>query len=302
MYESKDPVDELVHLYIDGAFNRRELVRRVAQHTGTVATALAVLAHHQGLQAAETDGPSQGKRRPGAPQPRDAFEIEASDMEFSGPAGRLFGHLAAPRADGIKEGVLVVHENRGLVEHIKDVTRRAARGGFLALGVDLLSRQGGVQVFPDPTAQTQAYGRTNQADRRADLLAGFELLESLGVERIGMVGFCAGGGNTWDFAVNVPKLAAAVPFYGAPPAVEDIGKIQAPVLAIYAERDRNLTMRMFPVANAMIQMQKTFGFFVYEGVGHAFHNDTGPAYNPEAADDAWSRTLLWFDKFLRRTG
>ncbi|MCS7026783.1 MAG: dienelactone hydrolase family protein [Bryobacteraceae bacterium] len=297
MYESDNPIDQLVHLYIDGAFNRRELIKRVAQKTGSVAAAMSVLAGYEELKGAEP-APEQEQARAALRTPRDAFEIEASDIEFTGPASTLYAHLAKPRMGETKAAVLVVHENRGLVEHIKDVTRRAARGGFLALGVDLLSRQGGVQMFPDAMQQTQAYGRTNQADRRADLLAGFELLKSMGATKIGMTGFCAGGANTWDFAVHVSELAAAVPFYGAPPALEDVERIKAPVFAIYAERDRALTMRLFPVANEMIRLQKTFGMIVYEGVGHAFHNDTGAAYNGPAADDAWTRTLLWFDKFL----
>lgn len=298
MYESNNPIDQLVHLYVDGAFNRRELVKRVAQKTGSLAAAMGLLAGYEELQAAEPT-PEEEQARAAVRVPRDAFDIEAGDIEFTGPGSTLFGHLAKPTEGDGKAAVLVVHENRGLVEHIKDVTRRAARGGFLALGVDLLSRQGGVQMFPEPTQQTQAYGRTNQADRRADLLAGFELLRSMGATKIGITGFCAGGANTWDFAVNVPELAAAVPFYGAPAAVADLPKITAPVLALYAERDRALTTNLLPVAAEMIRLQKTFGMVVYEGAGHAFHNDTGAAYNGQAADDAWSRTLLWFDKFLR---
>lgn len=299
MYESDNPIDQLVHLYVDGAFNRRELVKRVVQKTGSLAAAMGVLAGYEELQAAEPS-PEEEKARAAVRVPRDSFDIEAGDMEFTGPGSTLYGHLAKPREGDGKAAVLVVHENRGLVEHIKDVTRRAARGGFVALGVDLLSRQGGVQMFPEATQQTQAYGRTNQEDRRADLLAGFNLLKSMGATKIGITGFCAGGANTWDFAVNVPELAAAVPFYGAPPVMEDLPKIQAPVLALYAERDRALTMRLFPVANEMIRIQKTFGMVVYEGTAHAFHNDTGAAYNGPAADDAWTRTLLWFDKFLRQ--
>lgn len=298
MYESNNPIDQLVHLYVDGAFNRRELVKRVAQKTGSLAAAMGLLAGYEELQAAEPT-PEEEQARAAVRVPRDAFDIEAGDIEFTGPGSTLFGHLAKPTEGDGKAAVLVIHENRGLVEHIKDVTRRAARGGFLALGVDLLSRQGGVQMFPEPTQQTQAYGRTNQTDRRADLLAGFELLRSMGATKIGITGFCAGGGNAWDFAVNVPELAAAVPFYGAPAAVADLPKITAPVLALYAERDRALTTSLLPVAAEMIRLQKTFGMVVYEGAGHAFHNDTSPAYNGPAADDAWSRTLLWFDKFLR---
>ena len=113
------------------------------------------------------------------------------------------------------------------------------------------------------------------------------------------MGFCAGGGDVWDLAVNLEELSAAVPFYGNPvPTEEQIQRIKAPALAIYAERDRALTARMAPVMTAMVMQQKTFGFHIHEGAGHAFHNDTSPAYNAPAACDAWSRTLAWFNKFL----
>lgn len=216
----------------------------------------------------------------------------------------MFGYLTVPR-DAYRElrpGVLVVHENRGLVDHIKDVTRRVAKAGFIGLAVDLLSRQGGTSQFTDPAAQQAAYGQTNQWDRRLDLVAGLDYLKRLDwivFNRIGMVGFCAGGGNTWDFASAMPELAAAVPFYGAPPPLEEVDKVQAPVLGIYAERDSRITPQLLPVADRMLQRQKRFGLMIYEGVGHAFHNDTGAAYNADAAMDAWARTIAFFNKWLR---
>jgi carboxymethylenebutenolidase len=235
----------------------------------------------------------------------DDPDIEARAVTFPGLAGPVFGYLAFPKKayQELQPGVIVVHENRGLVDHIKDVTRRAAKAGFVSLSVDLLSRQGGTAQFTEPTQQTAAYNRTNQVDRRDDLLAGLDFLKrqpNIVFDRIGITGFCAGGANTWDFAVNVEELAAAVPFYGAPPALEDIDKIKAPVLAMYAERDRTLTQRVFPAIDAMIRQQKPCGLNVYEGVGHAFHNDTGAAYNPDAASDAWARTVAFFNKWLRR--
>lgn len=298
MYETKNPIGQLVHLYVDGAFNRRELVKRVARRTGSVAAAMAALSGYEEMNAEEVPDSVRARNRVALDNP----EIEARDIEFSTPQGMLYAHLAHPVGEGPHPGVIVIHENRGLVEHIKDVTRRVARAGFVGLGIDLLSRQGGTSQFTEPTQQTAAYGRTNQTDRRADILEAMKYLKSLSnvvSDRIGVTGFCAGGANTWDFVVNVPEVAAAVPFYGAPPALEDLEKIRTPVLAIYAERDRALTLRLFPVATAMITQQRVFGMVVYEGVGHAFHNDTGAAYNGPAADDAWSRTLMFFDRHLR---
>jgi carboxymethylenebutenolidase len=159
-----------------------------------------------------------------------------------------------------------------------------------------------VAQFPEAMQQTQAYGRTTPIERRMDLLGTLAYIKTIPViqfDRIGMIGFCAGGGNIWDFVVNIDELAAAVPYYGAPPAVENVERIKTPVLGIYAERDRGLTMNMLPVANAMIQQQKVFGFFVYEGVGHAFNNDTGPAFDAAAACDAWARAMAFFNRHLR---
>ena len=294
MFDEKEgPIDSLVHLWVDGAFNRRELVKRVASYTGSIGAAMATLRGYEAFGQTVTACPADVK------VPADAPDLITQDVAYPSEDSAVMGYLAYPK-DGPPKmpAVIVIHENRGLVEHIRDVTRRVARAGFVAIAPDLLSRQGGVQNFTEPTQQTQAYGRTNQTDRRADLLAGFELLKSMGATKIGMTGFCAGGGNTWDFAVNVPELAAAVPFYGAVPAIADLPKINAPVLAMYAERDRGLTTNLFPVAAEMIRLQKAFGMNIYEGAGHAFHNDTGAAYNGQAADDAWSRTMLWFDKFL----
>jgi carboxymethylenebutenolidase len=299
MYESKNELDSLVHLYVDGAFSRRELVQRVTKLTGSVAAAMAALGSF-----AEVLAQSPPPVPPGVRVAEDDPSVEASDVEFNGEAGHKFAYAAWPRSlQGTTPGVLVVHENRGLVDHIKDVTRRVAKSGFVGVAVDLLSRQGGTQLFTDPTAQTAAYNRTTQYERRSDLIDGLAYIKTLPVcrfDRIGMVGFCAGGGNTWDFVVNIDELVAAVPFYGTPPAVEDLPKIKTPVMAIYAELDRTLTQRSFPVATALNQQQKTMGLFVYEGVNHAFHNDTGAAYNPDAASDAWGRTIAFFNKFLRR--
>lgn len=299
MHESDHPIDNLVHLYVDGAFNRRQLIQRVVKRTGSVAAAMAALAGYEDVLAQQpTPVP------PGIRVAENDPDIEVQDVLMPGEAGQLFGYLAIPKSarGELQPGILVVHENRGLVDHIKDVTRRVAKAGFIGLSVDLLSRQGGVGQFPEPTQQTAAYNRTTQEQRRADLLASLDYmkrLDSIVFNRIGITGFCAGGANTWDFVVNFPETAAAVPFYGAPPVLEDVEKIRTPVLAIYAERDRALTQRLLPVADSMIRLQKTFGMVVYEGVGHAFHNDTGAAYNATAAQDAWAQAMKFFNKWLR---
>lgn len=301
MYENQDPVHQLVHLYVDGGFDRRELIRKVTKLTGSLAAAMAALAGFDELKA---QGPPPACPA-GIKVPLDAPDVDARDIEWTAAGGiKMFGHLALPK--GIREpqpGVIMIHENRGLVEHHKDVTRRLARAGFVALGIDLLSRQGGTSLFPEATDQTAAYGRTNQFDRRVDIIAALDYLKfhpMVVFNRIATVGFCAGGGNVWDLVINVPEIAAAVPFYGAPPPLEDLARLETPVLGIYAERDRALTARMAPVITDLLNRQKGFGLVIYEGVGHAFHNDTGAAYDPASACDAWSRTIAYFNRWLRR--
>jgi carboxymethylenebutenolidase len=300
MYEeNQGPIDSLVHLYVDGAFNRRELIRRVAKHTGSLAAAVATLSGYEAFGQAATSCPADVR------VPADAPDLVTQDVQYPGESSTLFGYMAYPKnpASELMPGVIVVHENRGLVDHIKDVTRRVARAGFIGLAPDLLSRQGGTAQFPDPTQQAAAYNRTTPIERQADLISTLSYIKALPnivFNRIGMVGFCAGGGNVWNMAVILEELAAAVPFYGTPlPTVDRLETIKAPVLAIYGEQDRNLSAQMAPVMTTMLQRQKTFGFVLYQGAAHAFHNDTGPNYNAAAACDAWTRTIAWFDKYLR---
>jgi carboxymethylenebutenolidase len=294
----QDPVHELVHLYVDGAFDRRELFSRVTKLFGSGAAATAALGGYSELMAQTPSAcPANVK------VPIDAPDIVARDIEYNANGVKMLAHFAYPaNVEGKMPGVIVIHENRGLVEHIKDVCRRMARAGFASIAPDLLSRQGGVQMFPEPTQQTQAYGRTTVEQRREDLISALDYLKFTPFvqhDRIGVTGFCAGGGNTWDLVVNLPELAAAVPFYGPPPAVDQLAGVQTPVLMIYAERDRALTARIAPVLTELLARQKVFGFRVYEGVGHAFHNDTGAAYNAEAACAAWAETVAYFNKWLR---
>jgi len=307
MMDPEKPVEFLVHLYQDGAFNRRELVRRVARVTGSLATAVV---------AVETLGVTRAARAqcpPGVRVPENAPDIEAQMVDYQGPGGTVFAYLARPRDGDVprtrspritrRPAILVIHENRGLNDHTKDVARRAARAGFVGLAIDLVSRQGGTHNFPDPAQAGQAYNRVGAAAYVEDMLASVAYLKTLNFvqgDRLGVTGFCAGGGNTWRLVLNSPDIRAAVPYYGSPvPTMEELDRINIPVLAIYAEQDRNLTRGMAALIPGLLDRRKVFGFFVYEGVGHAFYNDTGSAYNPAAACDAWARTTAFFDKHLR---
>jgi carboxymethylenebutenolidase len=225
-------------------------------------------------------------------------------LTIHGEGGPLFVYQALPAdyASRRLPAVLVIHENRGLNEHIKDVTRRVAKAGYVAIGVDLLSRQGGTLQFPDPEAAGQAYGRTTVEGRRQDMISALLTIKDQAYvrgDRIGAVGFCAGGGNVFELAMNTDQLTAAVVFYGpVPNPIEQIDRINAPLLGIFAELDRNLNMRVPLLMTALLNSNKRHAIHVYENARHAFHNDTGAAYDAGAACDAWSKTLAFFNRHL----
>lgn len=325
---------EFVDDYQDGRLTRRELLARVLGITGGVASAATLLlALGCAPQAAATATPAPPTKAPAAPPTKapvaaatavpakptgaptpiagasqarsrlsvraDDPAITASDVTFPGEGATLMGYLAQPRSGGPFPAVMVCHENRGLVEHIRDVTRRLAKAGYVVLAVDLLSRDGGTaSVEPN-----QVPGRltANPARNVSDFQSAFAYLRTLGqVQRanIGMVGFCFGGGMTWLTATAIPDLKAAVVFYGPNPPLQDVPKIGAAVLGLYGENDARITGMVPDIEQAMRQNGKRFERVIYPGAGHAFHNDTGGAWNEQAAEDAWQRALAWFRQYL----
>ncbi len=226
--------------------------------------------------------------------------VSAADLQFPGEGATLLGYLAQPNQDGSFPVVLVCHENRGLTDHIKDVTRRLARAGYAALAVDLLSRQGGTSTL-DSSQVPGALGGIDPQQFAQDFRSGLGYLQDqpfAQADRVGMVGFCFGGGVTWLAATKIPELKAAVPFYGPHPPLEDVKDIQAAVLAIYGERDQRINQGIPEIETAMQQNNKVFEKIIYPDADHAFFNDTGTRYNPQAAQDAWQRLLGWFARYL----
>jgi len=300
-------IEELAHLYVDGAFDRRELLKRVTRVVGSAAAAAVALeALELPANASEHEHKHDSEFECECPTdvrvPEDAHDLEViHQVEFPGEAGPIFAHQARPKHADVLPGILVIHENRGLNDHIRDVTRRAARGGFVALGIDLLSRFGGTP--DDPEQALALYQQTTAAGRLADMLSAIDYLQGLDIvqqDKLAAVGFCAGGGNCWNLALNTDALSAAVPFYGTPPpALISLEHLTAPVLAIYAELDRNLTRSILPVIDRLEAIPKPFGFHIYKGANHAFHNDTGTNYNRAAACDAWTKTLAFFGEHLK---
>jgi carboxymethylenebutenolidase len=227
--------------------------------------------------------------------------VQAGEVEFPGSDGAAVkGYLSQPAGAGPFAVVLVCHENRGLTAHIQDVTRRLAKAGYVALAVDLLSRSGGSAALGSD-AVPGILGNTPPEQFVADFRSGWEYLKAnpaADVERVGMTGFCFGGGVTWQVATKMAELRAAMPFYGPAPEAADIPGIQAPVLAIYGGSDSRINGGIPAVEAAMQANNKVYEKVIYDGADHAFFNDTGSRYNAEAAADAWKRMLDWFGKYL----
>ncbi len=230
----------------------------------------------------------------------DDPDIEAKMVEFDSKGAKIMAYLAKPKGNGAFPIALICHENRGLTEHIKDVARRAAKAGYAALAVDLLSQEGGT----DKVGANVPGVLGNVPPQRFvdDFKAGLVYMQSqpfVAKERVGMFGFCFGGGVTWRCATQIPELRAAIPFYGPNPPLADVPNIRAAVLAIYGGTDTRINAGIPEIEAALKQNNKTFEKRVYDGAAHAFHNDTGANYNANAAKDAWAKTLAWLDKYVK---
>lgn len=290
---------ELIHLYIDGAFDRRELVKRLAKLVGGTQAAIGLIAA-EGLNAQECQTCPDDVR-----VPADAADLTMQTVQYDGQASQLFGYLATRTTDSTDAipGVIVIHENRGLTDYVKDVTRRLARAGYAALGIDLLSRLGGTDQYTDPAAAVAAYNSISASARLEDMLSSLKYLQGLSLtvgKKIGCIGFCAGGGNSFQLAVNGGKdISAGVVFYGTPPTPTQIAdQLTTPVLCLFGEQDRNFTGQLPAFITSALNARKSFEAHIYQGANHAFHNDTGAAYNRDAACDAWAKTLAWYGKYL----
>jgi len=215
----------------------------------------------------------------------------------------LMGYLARPRDASPHPAVLVIHENRGLVlPHYQDVARRLAKEGYVALALDLLSREGGTATFTDTARATAVLGQASQTRLIDDMTGSVRYLEGLSFvrsDRVGAMGFCFGGGMVWLLCTKNPDIKAAVPFFGPAPALGDVPNIHAAVLGLYGANDNFINPGVPALDSALTQNGKTHKFVTYPGAGHAFFNDTGGAYNAAAADGAWRETLAWFNQYLK---
>ncbi len=227
--------------------------------------------------------------------------ILANEVAIPTADAEIIGYLAQPSGASAAPVILICHENRGLTPHIQDVTRRFAKAGYVGLAVDLLSRQGGTNAIGIDNVPG-ILGNIAPDQFVEDFKSSWLYLQNqpfADTRRVGMTGFCFGGGVTWQVAVHMPELLAAVPFYGPHPIVTDVPTIQAAVLAMYGELDGRINGGIPAIEDAMAANGKIYEKVIYPNADHAFHNDTGSRFNPEAASDAWTRMLGWLEKYVR---
>jgi len=281
-----DLYDEYCHGYID----RREFLNRAAVLTIGGVSALT-MAQSLLPRYAEAQTVSFTDQR-----------IKGRYVEYPSPggtSGTMRGYLVQPTSDGPFPAVLVIHENRGLNPYIEDVARRAAVEGFLALAPDGLAPVGGYPGNDDDGRQLQR--GLDQAKLRQDMVNSARYLKSheLSNGKLGATGFCWGGGTTNFLAVTLGSdLNAGVPFYGAAPASEDVGKIQAPMLIHYAENDERINAMRPDYEAALKANGATYEMHSYPGTRHGFHNNSTPRYDEAAAKLAWERTIAFFKQHL----
>jgi carboxymethylenebutenolidase len=289
---AKDFAPELLELYdyyVHGKISRREFIDRAGKFTlgGLAATSiLASLSPDYALaQQIEFTDP----------------DIIPEYISYPSPKGHghVRGYLVRPsQAKGKVPGVVVVHENRGLNPYIEDVTRRLAKAGFVALAPDGLSSVGGYPGNDDKGRELQQ--KVDPEKLMNDFFAAIELLmgHELTTGKVGITGFCYGGGVANAAAVAYPELGAAVPFYGRQARPEEVSRIKAPLLLHYAEKDERINEGWPAYEKALKEAGKPYEAYIYPGTNHGFHNDSTPRYDEAAATLAWDRTLSWFRRYL----
>jgi len=278
---------DLYNDYAKGSLNRREFLKRLAVLAGSTAAAVTLLPLIENTYAQAQF------------VPKDDPRLHVENIKYPGETGDVLAHLARPKGEAKLPGVIVIHENRGLVPHIQDVARRVALEGFLAVAPDALSPLGGTPEDVDE-------GRTlmRKLDSQATIknyVAAVKYLKThpQSTGKVGCMGFCWGGGVTNQVAVNSSDLTAAVPFYGRQPAPEDVPKIKASLLLHYAGLDERINAGIEAFEAALKKASVEYKMYMYEGAGHAFFNDTGSRYHEEAAKLAWERTIAFLKEKLK---
>jgi carboxymethylenebutenolidase len=296
-------VEEVGIDYADGLISRREALRRLGMMgVGAMAASslLAACADDAAESPRATASASASASASATATTSDpaAGALPTEDITFSGPSGNVFGAYAA--ANDAKGAVLVIHENRGLKDHFKNVSGRLARDGYSALAIDLISEEGGTAALNDDAKAMAALGAAPPARFVADMKAGLDELEKRNTgAKLGIVGFCFGGGQVWNLLNSgEPRLAAAAPFYGTPPDNPDFSGSEAAVLAVYGSLDTRVGATRQAAEDAVKKAGLENKFLVYEGADHAFFNETGQRYNADAATKVYKELLDWFGEHL----
>ena len=280
---------DLFDRYVHGDIDRRGFLERATRYAvgGMTASTLLDLLSPRFAEAQQIA--------------KDDQRLQASMVEYPSPQGqgRMRGYLVRPAgASGKLPGVLVVHENRGLKPHIEDIARRIALEGFMTFAPDALAPLGGYPGEEDKAREL--FAKLDPAKVREDFVAAARYLESRPdcTGKIGVVGFCFGGGIANYLATRLPELAAAVAFYGAQPRPEDVAHIKAPLLLQYAEHDDRTNAGVPAYEAALKANHVRYQVFTYPGTQHGFNNDTTPRYDKAAAQLAWQRTIEFLKKSL----
>lgn len=272
--------------YTHKPLSRQEFLQRLAILAGSTAAAMAILPLIEVNQAHAAITPED--------------DLFTERVTYPGVNGDMQAYVARPKDEKKYPAVVVIHENRGLNAHIEDVTRRAARAGYLAIAPNALSPLGGTPANEDE-ARTK-FQELKAEDSLQNFIKVFDYLPGRKDcnGKFGCVGFCWGGAMANDLAVNVASLKAAVAFYGRQPKAESVAKIKGAVQLHYGALDERINAGIPAYEEALKKANIPYELYIYEGANHAFHNDTAPTrYNETAAKLAWQRTLDFWAKYLK---
>jgi len=284
-----EKIIDLYDEYTRQLLDRRQFLGRLSVLTGSIAGAIALLPllenNHAKAEVVSKDDP----------------RLYTERIKYPGATGEVPAYLARPKGDEKIPGVVVIHENRGLVPHIEDVTRRVALEGFLALAPDALTPLGGTPE--DPEKAPSLIQKLESQSTIQNYLAAVKYLKTqrASTGKIGVIGFCWGGAMANQVAVHSPDVLAVVPYYGRQPASEDVPKIKASLLLHYAGLDEGINKGIPAYEEALKKASIDYKMYMYEGAQHAFNNDTNPGrYNKEAALLAWQRTISFLKEKLKK--
>jgi carboxymethylenebutenolidase len=286
--------EEVVEDHADGILTRREALRRLALLGVGATVASSLLAAAPSHALAKPAGAKKG------PTSVEWAPVATQEITFPGPRGTLMGAWAP--AASARGGVLVIHENRGLTDHIRSVAARLAASGYSALALDLLSEEGGTGAFPGEAEVGAALSQIAPERFEADMKAAIsELGRRLPRKRLAAMGFCFGGGMVWRLlAAGERRLSAAAPFYGPFPTGGDLRGARAAVLGVYAGRDDRVNATRDAARAALEAAKLRHLILTFTDADHAFNNETSPRFNAAAAAEAYRRVIGWYDRALWR--